>query len=1221
MGNIVNKLDLNKNIYDLGMSTDVFEQYILNSSAYLDLKAAIERASGAEVLMVYKMGRIKPNRPTTREYPPAGWLLQAPTKISADETVYMSQARRNNSKEWIPWTLDGNDWWTEPLPIYGYEVTHVEGAELDNPENYSIGSQYYVYKQTTSESTPTLPNFTVTQIDTNPHIDGWSKLPVSLNSTNKFGWQCISMKTSKGWSEWHGPYLTGTYCTPGSNTTTNNTTNNNTTQEEVPFTLIEKYTWTGTKEKSPSCSRTKENPGNDWKDSNDFTEVGYVWKITSKRSSNNKLIEDAEGCYWTKPAIIQVIQKQEIVKDSDNWWESHPGEVPPGYPTTSDINNALDQINNTEEELQAANVTLTRAYDELKEATSKHTETIDRIAMLQDNISRNDAAIQSTVRDIQGNISQITQTSGSVDSVISKYVMYHRDANHHYFVYFLLQDTGNNGIKYIKWTEEEDGEGENKIKTFTYYLVAAYQEETPDSGIFTYLPLILVYDHKKRTYILEGEDASEYDQYTKVTTQASLDENFPNNANLKNWEIALDINKINGNVQAPYIVGDAVFKASSLIEQTADGVKEVFQNDLGFESIIKRTAIEQTSIYLKGDIEDSGNGFVSTSKQTAQQMQDIVGTTASYTNGNKTYLFKYLVFNEEGYPSIVNTTECLNKLQEGMGKDALLGAPSENNPKAHLVVAEVPVNDTNQNTESGNNINTAPENISQYVLAWFDPTKAISKEKGSENPMVIKTLTVAQFDKYINSGATKPEGATRYNISDYRWVIADLASVSLSSRRQTAELFSQVLGNASGKESWMDQTAETIALGVKGILTKKGEWTNDVTNSNESVLAAIDLKIGSLDLGVKRYVTYIPNSVYIGENVGYENIKAKTYFAYKMIGVNDGQNWLAFKLDNDKIHTYYAKYSAQDHPEQYDTPTTSRPPGGYIDSNKVITAGSEIKLTDQEIEQISNSVKLKVGSDVTISDKLTNKEIAQFITPTGAKDDTVLWIGGTKEAPNFRVTRDGKAICKNIDIVFTSTGTESNTNSRIIPEGMEDAYITFEVETDTQGNTYPTMVCHLKDNQTRTLSWNAIEQASKVYSNMMAIGITNLGQGYIVESQLQPASPVLTPSTQPKGYITKEIFLENTLIQNRFGKTPVYVYQIGGERYYSTKDNANMEDLHLVENSCIYLASDLTYTEPGTTDTTACYVNIAGEKYENAKYVGNTSQILLGVYLYKDKTK
>ena len=68
--------------------------------------------------------------------------------------------------------------------------------------------------------------------------------------------------------------------------------------------MIVKYTYTPSSS-SPSIDRTKDNPGDIWKDQ--VTGTGYLWMITATRVSTN-YAQDDSGNIWSEPQLISVIQ-------------------------------------------------------------------------------------------------------------------------------------------------------------------------------------------------------------------------------------------------------------------------------------------------------------------------------------------------------------------------------------------------------------------------------------------------------------------------------------------------------------------------------------------------------------------------------------------------------------------------------------------------------------------------------------------------------------------------------------------------------------------------------------------------------------------------------------------------------------------------------------------------------------------------------------------------
>ena len=111
----------------------------------------------------------------------------------------------------------------------------------------------------------------------------WSESPVSISSSAPYGYVATRIRKNGTWtrfvialnSKW-----------------------------SYDSKMVVKYTYT-TSSSSPSIDRTKDNPGDKWKDQ--VTGTGYLWMITATRVSTNYAKDDQDNI-WSAPQLISVIQ-------------------------------------------------------------------------------------------------------------------------------------------------------------------------------------------------------------------------------------------------------------------------------------------------------------------------------------------------------------------------------------------------------------------------------------------------------------------------------------------------------------------------------------------------------------------------------------------------------------------------------------------------------------------------------------------------------------------------------------------------------------------------------------------------------------------------------------------------------------------------------------------------------------------------------------------------
>jgi hypothetical protein len=111
----------------------------------------------------------------------------------------------------------------------------------------------------------------------------WSESPVSISASAPYGYVATRIRKNGTWTE----FVIGLN-----------------SKWSYDSKMIVKYTYTPSSS-SPSIDRTKDNPGDIWKDQ--VTGTGYLWMITATRVSTN-YAQDDSGNIWSEPQLISVIQ-------------------------------------------------------------------------------------------------------------------------------------------------------------------------------------------------------------------------------------------------------------------------------------------------------------------------------------------------------------------------------------------------------------------------------------------------------------------------------------------------------------------------------------------------------------------------------------------------------------------------------------------------------------------------------------------------------------------------------------------------------------------------------------------------------------------------------------------------------------------------------------------------------------------------------------------------
>lgn len=111
----------------------------------------------------------------------------------------------------------------------------------------------------------------------------WSESPVSISASAPYGYVATRIRKNGTWTE----FVIGLN-----------------SKWSYDSKMIVKYTYTSSNS-FPSIDRTKDNPGDIWKDQ--VTGTGYLWMITATRVSTN-YAQDDSGNIWSEPQLISVIQ-------------------------------------------------------------------------------------------------------------------------------------------------------------------------------------------------------------------------------------------------------------------------------------------------------------------------------------------------------------------------------------------------------------------------------------------------------------------------------------------------------------------------------------------------------------------------------------------------------------------------------------------------------------------------------------------------------------------------------------------------------------------------------------------------------------------------------------------------------------------------------------------------------------------------------------------------
>lgn len=140
---------------------------------------------GIRYVYIYKTSNIKPDAPTSKDVPPAGWSL-TPTESTATSYTWMSQSQLDNNQQATTWS--------NPIRITG-----VQG------ENGKDGTDVeFVYRVSDTNTKPATP--TSVQVDGNVP-SGWTDNPSGVTSTLMYEWVCVRYKNSGVWSAYSTPVI------------------------------------------------------------------------------------------------------------------------------------------------------------------------------------------------------------------------------------------------------------------------------------------------------------------------------------------------------------------------------------------------------------------------------------------------------------------------------------------------------------------------------------------------------------------------------------------------------------------------------------------------------------------------------------------------------------------------------------------------------------------------------------------------------------------------------------------------------------------------------------------------------------------------------------------------------------------------------------------------------------------------------------------------------
>ena len=173
-----------------------------------------------------------------------------------------------------------------------YEIVIADIAEINQSlyiaiDNTKTPTIYYPQKYT-EDNTPydNLQASITSIIEASINGDSsmkWSESPVSISASTPYGYVATRIRKNGTWTEFVIALNS---------------------KWSYDSKMVVKYTYTESSS-SPSIDRTKDNPGDNWKDQ--VTGTGYLWMITATRVSTNYAKDDQDNI-WSAPQLISVIQ-------------------------------------------------------------------------------------------------------------------------------------------------------------------------------------------------------------------------------------------------------------------------------------------------------------------------------------------------------------------------------------------------------------------------------------------------------------------------------------------------------------------------------------------------------------------------------------------------------------------------------------------------------------------------------------------------------------------------------------------------------------------------------------------------------------------------------------------------------------------------------------------------------------------------------------------------
>lgn len=115
--------------------------------------------------------------------------------------------------------------------------------------------------------------------------NNWSKYPSEVTASNPYGFIAVRQRVNGTW----GLFKVALY-----------------SKWSYDSKLVTKFTVTATFEK-PQLTRTEENPGSQWVDTNEQEFTGYLWMISASQNNNNYVLDDNKNI-WSEPQLISIVK-------------------------------------------------------------------------------------------------------------------------------------------------------------------------------------------------------------------------------------------------------------------------------------------------------------------------------------------------------------------------------------------------------------------------------------------------------------------------------------------------------------------------------------------------------------------------------------------------------------------------------------------------------------------------------------------------------------------------------------------------------------------------------------------------------------------------------------------------------------------------------------------------------------------------------------------------